>query len=156
MSYFQQLVMRQLTWLEESYIDLVTCRRKLVVAAALTYEDEAIMNWSSAHNGPSRPNNQCTNEKGNCGCSHAEPRAISRLLRHHPRLLTRRGGFFMVTSFSPCTTCANIIIDSFPLGVCRAVIFRDLTLHDTRGSQFLNDAGIRCGNLAECDVSWLN
>jgi len=44
------------------------------------------------------------------------------------------GSKIMFCTYSPCTNCANIILDS---GVINGVIYDILTEHDTRGLAFL-------------------
>ncbi len=43
----------------------------------------------------------------------------------------------MVCTYSPCTNCANIIIDS---GIVKGIVWDILTEHDKRGAEFLRSA----------------
>ena len=126
-----------------------TCKRKAVGCSIvrlsigrrrLPTEKTLVM----THNGPSVPNNECINEVGNCGCSHAEPRAIlESLKKDYGKHLV------MVCTYSPCTNCANIIIDS---GIIDLVVYETLTLHDTRGTTFLLQSGIKV--LTQHNLLW--
>lgn len=126
-----------------------TCKRKAVGCSIVRLS----IGWQKApteetlimtHNGPSVPNNQCTNEVGNCGCSHAEPRAILKSLKKdYGKHLT------MVCTYSPCTNCANIIIDS---GIIDLVVYKVLTQHDIRGQTFLLQSEVKI--LTEHNLLW--
>ena len=83
-----------------------------------------------AFNGPSRSGHECTNVVGGCGCSHSEPRVIMKAM------MKRRRGI-MVCTYSPCTNCANIVIDS---DIVDGIVWSILTEHDKRGAEFLRDA----------------
>jgi len=117
-----------------------TCKRKAVGCRLVSFEDEMMIDSKVVYNGPSF-NNVCSNEKGNCGCSHAEPRAIMQHLKGFARTeMVLNEKVWMVCTYSPCTNCANIIVDS---GIVQGV-FRDiLTEHDVRGEKILLDAGIK-------------
>jgi len=112
-----------------------TCLRKSVGASIeklVNDNGSPIIRSIFGFNGPSVVGNQCTNVVGNCGCSHAEPRAILQALqddvfRHETHCL-------MICTYSPCTTCANIILDS---GLVSHLVFDILTEHDKRGYEFL-------------------
>ena len=62
---------------------------------------------SIGYNGPSQPlgNDACRNERGNCGCTHAEVNAIAKADN------TIEDKFMFVT-MEPCETCANMIVQS--------------------------------------------
>jgi deoxycytidylate deaminase len=80
----------------------------------------------------------CTNEIGNCGCAHAEPKVVidlaitGAMMGGDPR-------FALMCTYSPCTNCANIIL-SLPSIV--QVLYRTETRHDMRGLTILMNAGI--------------
>ena len=58
------------------------CKRKAVGAAILEIDlKRELITHYTAINGPSGPNNKCSGEKGNCGCSHSEPRVIMKYLK---------------------------------------------------------------------------
>ena len=106
-----------------------TCLRKAVGCKVVLFERGNVLSMGIAHNGPSVVGAVCSNEVGNCGCSHAEPRVIQQLYRFSD---TRK--FWMLCTYSPCTNCANIIIDS---GLIVGVIYEILTDHDKRGAKLL-------------------
>lgn len=112
-----------------------TCKRKgvgvsLVRLGTTNHSPHLILRGK---NGPSSKGHECSNVVGNCGCSHAEPRAILNYLRKRgePKL---KPGLILLSTYSPCTNCANIINDS---GIIRAVIYDIRTEHDTRGIDLL-------------------
>lgn len=115
------------------------CLRKAVGCAAISFHREMSMEpfmISMEHNGPSREGYECTNEVGNCGCSHSEPRIIQKLLRQQVVFDTGLP-IVLVCTYSPCTNCANIVIDS---GLFCGIIYDILTEHDKRGEKFLREA----------------
>src|SRR5690348_9424228 len=75
----------ELEWIERQAKHRQTCKRKAVGCSILRIKihpgtfyvpiEERII---FAHNGPTARQSQsrCTGEKGNCGCPHAEPKAI--------------------------------------------------------------------------------
>lgn len=136
--------MKHLKQLNKIFVEILeyaernqVCLRKAVGCAAITFSgaDLSPMLVAMVHNGPSRPGHPCTNEVGNCGCSHSEPRLVQDILRKTIDLTTMP--LIMVCTYSPCTTCANITIDS---GLFKGVIYDVLTEHDKRGDKFLRDA----------------
>lgn len=102
------------------------CKRKAVGCSILevNFEDQLISHFT-AINGPSGPKNKCTGIKGACGCSHAEPRAIMNFLKKHSAN-GHRGKTILLTTYSSCVNCANIIIDS---GIIDAVAYEILAPH---------------------------
>ncbi len=106
-----------------------SCKRKSV-GCCIFNKNITLFGW----NGPSVKDNECSNIVGNCGCSHAEPRAIINVLKN---TMIPHSGNIMLCTYSPCTSCANIIIDS---GVVSFVIYKTMTEHDTRGAEFLRKA----------------
>jgi len=109
------------------------CLRKAVGCAAITIVEDVPLIISMDHNGPSREGQLCTNEVGNCGCSHSEPRVVRNILQKQADEIP----LILVCTYSPCTNCANIIIDS---GLFNGVVYDILTVHDTRGEKFLREA----------------
>jgi len=88
---------------------------------------ESLIQHFAAVNGPSGPKNKCSNIKGACGCSHAEPRAIMKYLKQRkPRIKRDYIKTILLTTFSSCVNCANIIVDS---GVIDVVIYEFLATH---------------------------
>jgi deoxycytidylate deaminase len=110
------------------------CLRKAVGCAAVTFDanlDCIPHHIAMTHNGPSREGNKCLNIVGGCGCSHAEPRLVQSVLQLSGIV---KMPLILMCSYSPCTNCANIIIDS---KLFRGCIYDVLTLHDIRGAEFL-------------------
>jgi deoxycytidylate deaminase len=104
------------------------CKRKAVGCKILEFnlQHERIEHFV-AINGPSGPKNKCSNIKGACGCSHAEPRAIMQYLKKREyRIKPAYVKTIMLVTFSSCVNCANIIIDS---GVIDAVGYEILAEH---------------------------
>jgi deoxycytidylate deaminase len=112
-----------------------SCKRKTVRCGIYVFDSRIV--W--AHNGSSI--NECTNEVGNCGCAHAEPKAILKYIR-----LLGLQDAYMICEYSPCTHCANFIIESKTI---EAVYYDILTEHDTRGAELLQKAGIECSSLSD-------
>lgn len=108
------------------------CKRKSVGCCIAEVVDEQMLFIPTfSANGPSGQGHECTNVVGNCGCSHAEPRAIMKYLKARRGIESPR---VLICTYSPCTNCANIIIDS---GIIGAVVYDILTEHDKRGDEFL-------------------
>ena len=106
------------------------CLRKSVGCSLITIFEETSLQLLRAHNGPSHKDHICTNEVGNCGCCHAEPRVILKGLRK----LNFFHNCVLVCTYSPCTNCANTILASQLVDV---VIYDILTEHDKRGAEML-------------------
>ncbi len=106
------------------------CKRK-VVRCSVWLDG---MNLATTMNGPS--GTECTNKVGDCGCSHAEPR----VLFYIARFLRCTQPYTMVCTYSPCTNCANIIVDS---KLIDTVYYETLTEHDKRGVAILEAGGVR-------------
>jgi deoxycytidylate deaminase len=104
------------------------CKRKAVGCAIIEIDTTLeIINKTFAINGPSGNKNECQNIVGACGCSHAEPRAIMNYLlfrsRHRLNKKENKIKTILLTTYSSCVNCANIIIDS---GVIDAVAYEIL------------------------------
>jgi len=115
---------------------LDACKRKSVGCALLRVDYFPYYAMAQTHNGPSRYPHVCTNEVGNCGCSHAEPRAVMSALRTIGKYNYVGVKLLCLCQYSPCTTCANILIDS---GLICGCVYETLTKHDRRGAQFLSE-----------------
>ena len=102
------------------------CKRKGCGCTILEIGEsaECILHYT-AINGPST-NRECTNIIGACGCSHAEPRAIMKYLKGRRFTKKYSGTTILLTTYSPCINCANIILDS---GVIDFVAYEHLALH---------------------------
>lgn len=136
---FKQRLQQVQGWAEREQ----QCRRKSV-ACFIAIRDPQTWKWDEfvrARNGPSALGDACINVVGNCGCAHAEPRAILAAVN----LLNRADDMALVCEYSPCTSCANIIVDSIHEPVelpIRDVYYRILTEHDKRGVEILKAAGL--------------
>lgn len=96
------------------------------------------------HNGPSSYGNPCSNEVGNCGCMHAEQKAIIDIYSKWSHLQSMRNILFC--TYSPCSTCANMISYSKAF---QAVVYKIDTAHDMRGINILRNGGIKVIRLDE-------
>ena len=112
------------------------CLRKGVGCSLVSLKIDRIKVIVRDYNGPSRRGHKCTNVVGGCGCSHSEPRVLMKALKEGHLGLYRKKAI-MVCTYSPCTNCANVIIDS---GVVGGIVWSILTEHDKRGAEFLRDA----------------
>ena len=106
----------------------VTCKRKSCgcVILEIDLKQQLIQHYTDV-NGASGPKNKCSNIKGACGCSHSEPRAIMKYLkRRRLKIKSAHIKTILLTTFSSCVNCANIIIDS---KVIDAVSYEFLAKH---------------------------
>lgn len=106
------------------------CKRKSVGCSLVTVIEKTSLQFLRTRNGPASDEYECSNEVGNCGCCHAEPKAIIKGLQ-------KKEYYFdciMLCTYSPCTNCANIIIES---GIVSIIIYDILTEHDIRGEKLL-------------------
>jgi len=106
------------------------CKRKGVGCRLINLYSSGMASQVMAFNGPSLEKFECTNEVGNCGCMHSEPKAIIEGLKKG----FKKKEFIMLCTYSPCTNCANIIISS---GIVKGIIYTILTEHDKRGDALL-------------------
>ena len=85
---------------------------------------------AAEQNGPVLPAILCGGQEavGSCGCMHAEIRLILRMLEED---LHRSAPLVIVTTYSPCSQCANAIVrcGDYIKGCC----YGYLTEHDKRG-----------------------
>ena len=119
-----------------------TCKRKVVNCTIINH----IGQFTNTKNGPTQ-GHQCSNEVGNCGCAHAEPRAIIAALKSEWYV-----DCILVCDYSPCSNCANIIIDS---GIVTKVGYNILTEHDKRGVKLLKNSGIKVSGDKNEITRWL-
>lgn len=116
-----------------------TCHRKLTWSSAAQVVCQHLNPTGIAMlNGPTTQYVGCSNEVGRCGCCHAEPKVILSLPREC------RVPTLMFTKYSPCTTCANLIIISKRV---TAVLFEIQTTTDMRGLDLLGSARIPVAEL---------
>lgn len=77
----------------------------------------------------------CNGIKGNCGCLHAEVRAVLSALRDG----APQGQCELWVTLSPCTACANLCVSS---KLFKRVVYLRPLEHDLRGIDILRLAGI--------------
>jgi len=117
-----------------------TCKRKLTWASIMMrHWGRATFTTFRVNNGSERSSRFCSNEVGNCGCSHAEIKAILAALADVPFVELYQHHCVCCTLYSPCSTCANTICDS---RFVNAVVYDIMTRHDTRGVDILIEGGI--------------
>lgn len=73
----------------------------------------------------------CTGEQGKCGCMHAEPKLVLRMLQHQH--LDRE--YIMFCNYSPCDPCANLIGFS---GLFRLVVWKQFATNWPNAPQRLH------------------
>ena len=110
-----------------------TCERKKVGCVITSTDFRTVMavgyngNASGLSNGCDRPN-----EKGNCGCIHAEQNASINC--DFPRDISK----IVFVTYSPCPHCAKFFIN---LGNVKKVYYNQ-TYRDLTGLKFLKQSGI--------------
>jgi tRNA(Arg) A34 adenosine deaminase TadA len=105
-------LIKEFATVEEHAKNNQKCLRKAVGCSTVMVNFRgSVLPVHRAHNGPSLPDAVCSNIVGNCGCSHAEPRALMESIHHYDDT-----EFMMICTYSPCRTCANMIIDSGVIG----------------------------------------
>ena len=109
------------------------CKRKTTICS-IFLNGKCIQ---TVFNGTSWSARFCSNEVGNCGCMHAEVKAIL-LLPMNLRFLE------LYSLYSPCSQCANAILFC---GRVKTVYYVHDTEHDMRGLQILRTGGIPCFKL---------
>ena len=77
----------------------------------------------------------CANVKGNCGCLHAEVKAV------YAAAILGQSNLTLLCNYSPCAACAAIIVYS---KLISDVKFKYITAHDERGIKILRKGGVRC------------
>jgi len=123
-------ILEDLKAITEKAEALTNCKRKGVGCRLINLSSDGMVSHYMAFNGPSLEKFVCTNEVGNCGCMHSEPKAIMEGLKKG----FKEKEFIMLCTYSPCTNCANIIINS---GIVKGIIYTILTEHDKRGDALL-------------------
>jgi len=112
------------------------CKRRFVRATILCPNTNGITKIFSEVNGPIYNSFECSNELGSCGCEHAEQKVIRELLMSistWPPVFQ----YILLSSYSPCTQCANAIIGS---KMINTVIYDRVYETDTRGLEMLSKA----------------
>lgn len=118
------------------------CRRKAVGVASIYVEtiltkDRILWNRLASVFCNGSGQTHCTNERGNCGCVHAEVRAVLWAMRDGRDIV-------LLQNYSPCSNCANLIVESQAV---LGVYWKIDTEHDMRGIEILHRANIVCGKL---------
>lgn len=113
------------------------CRRRGCGAAAIA-EDGT--HWGPEYNGPVNDSRTCDNIQGNCGCCHAEQRLLSWMgFGGSMEWTNLQGTWTLISTLSPCTNCANLIVISKQFKEVRYLYKLN---HDQRGIDILESAGI--------------
>jgi len=124
--------------------DPLACSRKSVVCRISS--TDGYETFARATNGPT-VNHLCSGVTGGCGCRHAEPAAILKFLR---QLLARPNPFrqepiILQTTWTPCTVCANLIIEFGEqfrnLVKISGIVSLAMTAHDEEGWKRLQGVG---------------
>lgn len=115
------------------------CTRRGCAAHLIEWERGDILTHPRLlrYNGPSR-DRICSAVKGGCGCEHAELRLIVDCLKTFSPL-ERSVNWVLLTTLSPCTACAHLIVRS---GLTRQVYYHELLQHDQAGVEVLRNDGI--------------
>lgn len=119
--------------------DRRACKRKAVASVIFLGVEGGWRELCHAVNAPmGNDPDRCIDDVGNCGCVHSEFKAVVLLLR------SKLIGFntVMVVSYSPCTPCANLIVQS---KVVDEVYWLEDTAHDLRGIEILRFGRLKCG-----------
>lgn len=92
---------------------------------------------AGGRNGPSV--GTCTNVVGNCGCCHAETRAVVDLMVLMSRQETKMAMpmMFVTCSYAPCTNCANLLLEVGKIVNICGIACLYHTEHDRRGEENL-------------------
>jgi deoxycytidylate deaminase len=106
------------------------CKRKSVGSVIVEQLDSLTHYISPDINGPIHPSIECTNEVGNCGCAHAEPKIIMAYLKNRKK----QGPTVLYSTYTPCTPCAHLIIGS---GVIDLVVWEIDAPHWARAEEML-------------------
>lgn len=115
------------------------CLRAKIGVAICTGEKNELRLLYLSHNGPVGTN-KCSNEKGQCGCFHAEIRAVMKVLQG-PMMLPGDDNWIIVCNWTPCTTCANFILQYAPW---LNEWYYGEEYRNPRGMRILRSAGIIC------------
>ena len=117
------------------------CKRTHVGVAMCTGSKDDLTLRYLTHNGPVE-RNECSNEEGQCGCFHAEIRAIMKVIEKHD--IHEHWGIYkwiIICTMTPCTTCANFILQ---YGEFLNEWYFGEQYRNPRGMNILRDAGIIC------------
>ncbi len=121
------------------------CLRAAVGVAMCTGTKDSLMLRYLSHNGPVGKN-KCSGEKGQCGCFHAEIRAVMKVLDgHSQKRLALEDTWVIICNYTPCTTCANFILQ---YGKFLSAWYYEKEYRNPRGMKILRDAGIICEKIS--------
>lgn len=140
----KQVILRSFKQIKTDAEKHQACKRKAVgcVILNINLQDELITHYA-AINGPSGKENECSNVVGACGCSHAEPRAIMKYLKRSRRSKTK-GKTILLSTFSPCVPCANLVIDSGVIDVFAYEIWTPhWNKHPYHADNIIRNSGMR-------------
>lgn len=132
--------LRAFTDFAMSLSKLSTCKRLQVGCVILSEGFSQV--FSIGYNGvPSGvDNDSCREEKGNCGCIHAEANALV-------KLKTTQTGLWLLSTTCPCEHCAGLIVNSKSIDV---VLYIN-TYRIEKGLNLLRDCGITTVAISEGD-----
>ena len=133
LEYVRKIIIEDMGLIADNARNRTKCKRKGVGCQLISIEKDIICSLNYVFNGPSIEGFECTNEVGNCGCMHSEPKAIINALKDQ----FESKEWIMLCTYSPCTNCANIIIRS---GIVKGIVYDILTEHDKRGDKFLRQS----------------
>lgn len=120
--------------LAEQFASRSTCQRKAVGCVITSTDYRKVL--AVGYNGNATGLHNCCdnpNEKGQCGCLHAEINAL--ISYDSPRLTDK----FVFTTCAPCRMCAKGLIN---LGNIKKVIYKE-SYWDQGGLELLINAGIQ-------------
>ena len=108
------------------------CKRKFVRSTLLSPHTSGVTRIFSRTNGPVKDFFECSGELASCGCMHSEPQVIMDLVGsvHNPVFQ-----YILLCTYSPCTSCSNIIIAS---NMIDCIVYDKITQHDLRGERRLD------------------
>lgn len=110
---------------------LSTCKRAQVGCVVFPRDFSEVL--AIGYNGPPRglSHDRCNGMPGRCGCVHAEANAIA-------KLSTRERDLVMLSTTSPCTSCASLIVNCGRISVVDYIT----AYRDVYGLTTLEQAGI--------------
>lgn len=103
------------------------CKRKTVCSSIFHINEPHLVTLHYETNGPNE-GHECRNIVGGCGCAHSEPRNTMWAI------LNGFWGMGMAINYSPCSFCANVMVDSKRYNL---VVYDILTEHDKGGVDIL-------------------
>lgn len=136
-----KMMARRVAALTRSHDQSRKCKRKAVATVVWFHHDGGWHEFCQRVNGPMADDpDRCADDVGNCGCVHSEFKAICHVMRAGTNAMTR----VMVVSYSPCTPCANLIVESKCID---EVYWLEDTAHDMRGIEILRFGRLKGGKI---------